>query len=464
MNGNSEEFLIAEYESIVQAHFKSIETITGFFRYYLLLTAVPLAISSAVLSLNLANLGAGTSFNALVQLIDAILPITFLFVALVGLGVMWYLCNLRHDVVLYARAINAIRRAFFEKHEGSLESKNRIIILPRSSAIPAYHEMGYFYPVVLVFALVNSAYMGLGQFLLNGFSYSVVTLPVIYFCLHLFVYFRLSSYREHGYLRSNIMGVDIDGVLNQHRDQFCKIYNVNTGKQIRPDQLTHIPVSNVPGLGISRGEEYAVFNEPKYWTGMPADQTAVENVKKICNTFHVRIHYFTHRPWPMSSTSTEQNQIRRRFAREYLAWKFSDSSNSEVGILHSFIRDYFPGPSIPLNAITKEWLRRNNFFLGQNTKLYVERSGDTISDPRCKTRNRFYMARKKAFRFFVEDDLIKAVKLSAFCEVVFLISHPYNTSSPTLEAEENERRDSLPTNLIRVRDWKDIYDKLKSLA
>lgn len=44
-----EDFLLAEYTNIVQAHFKSIETISSFFRYYLLIMSIPLTAAALII-------------------------------------------------------------------------------------------------------------------------------------------------------------------------------------------------------------------------------------------------------------------------------------------------------------------------------------------------------------------------------------------------------------------------------
>lgn len=66
-------------------------------------------------------------------------------------------------------------------------------------------------------------------------------------------------------------------------------------------------------------------------------------------------------------------------------------------------------------------------------------------------KNRFYESSKKNIRFFVEDDLRKAIKLSYICDFIFLLDHPYN----------QER--NLPNNVFRVKSWEEIYRKIREL-
>jgi uncharacterized HAD superfamily protein len=83
-------------------------------------------------------------------------------------------------------------------------------------------------------------------------------------------------------------------------------------------------------------------------------------------------------------------------------------------------------------------------------KLVVE-TGNVHSPGRHLLRrmNRFSMSESYEIRLFVEDDLFKALKLANICEVVFLIDQPYNHTT------------DLPRNVIRVRDWKAIYEYIR---
>jgi uncharacterized HAD superfamily protein len=63
------------------------------------------------------------------------------------------------------------------------------------------------------------------------------------------------------------------------------------------------------------------------------------------------------------------------------------------------------------------------------------------------------MARYYNLRFFVEDDLEKAVKMAYICDVVFLVDHPYN-----------QQVAPLPKNIQRVTTWDEIYNEVKKLS
>ena len=62
---------------------------------------------------------------------------------------------------------------------------------------------------------------------------------------------------------------------------------------------------------------------------------------------------------------------------------------------------------------------------------------------------------KKGYRYFVEDLPENAIKLASTCEYVFLIKQPYNTEL---------QYPNLPSNVLRVKDWNEILDKIKELG
>ena len=84
-----------------------------------------------------------------------------------------------------------------------------------------------------------------------------------------------------------------------------------------------------------------------------------------------------------------------------------------------------------IRKITKRWLKEHNI---PSKNLLVEKAAIDVESarfyfwggPRNNYKNRFYYSRKESYRYFVEDDLKNAVKLSANCEYVFLMNHPYN--------------------------------------
>ena len=77
--------------------------------------------------------------------------------------------------------------------------------------------------------------------------------------MHFFIYLWYAEHREDSYLKSHIIGIDIDGVLNDHRQHFCVLLEKNTGKKIDKEKIITIPVHECPGLGVTREDEQKVF-------------------------------------------------------------------------------------------------------------------------------------------------------------------------------------------------------------
>ena len=158
---------------------------------------------------------------------------------------------------------------------------------------------------------------------------------------------------------------------------------------------------------------------------------------------------FTYRPWPNVEKMNEEEKKR-------IINKWEDS-------LHSF-RDKAkqatasPGVAIevwsfwrkPIDKITRLWLRKHGL---KYDKLIIEKGNEDVPDPRGHIRNRFFKSREYKIKYFVEDDLEKAVKLAYICDIVFLLDQPYN-----------QTLDKQPSNVIRVKSWEEIYRQIRKLS
>ncbi|GAH97234.1 unnamed protein product, partial [marine sediment metagenome] len=103
VNGHPEgadfkEYLLSEYSNIAQAHFKTIETISTFFRNYLVIVSIPISVLAILISIF-----AGAEALRTIVLIRVPLSVILLAVSLAGVGVLLYIVNLRMDAILYAR-------------------------------------------------------------------------------------------------------------------------------------------------------------------------------------------------------------------------------------------------------------------------------------------------------------------------------------------------------------------------
>lgn len=452
-----ENFLLTEYNNIARAHFKSIETITNFFRYYLLIMSLPISVVPIVYQL----------FKDKIQLTNCLtdykipLFIGVLGISLIGLGVFCYIVNLRLDVVLYARTVNGIRKYFYDKSEEDNNFKMRIRVLPQSPQLPLYFETVFFLPVVGVFAIMNGFYFFLSNYIINrNYPISWGVSSSLFFVLHFLIYSAYSQNRELTYLKSNILGIDIDGVLNKHREHFCKILEKNTQKKVKPEDITIMPVHEHPSLNITSEDERKVFNDPEYWTDMPVIENVADIIRTLKNHLNMKIFIFTHRDWPDVEDKNELIEKLKLFCRKSKGFTLS-LLFLKIGMGIKFERLIKRVKNEPLKLITKQWLRKNEILY---KKFIFEKGNDFSSDPSQGIKNRFSISKQKKIKFFVEDDLEKAIKLSYICDVVFLLSHPYNKPNKNLQENINKLRENLPPNIICVDNWDEIYKHIRRLS
>ncbi|MDI6857241.1 MAG: hypothetical protein QME71_02875 [Dehalococcoidia bacterium] len=474
-------YLITEYENIAEAHFRTIEAISSFFRYYLLIMSVPIALLSGFIGLSSDT----EERLAAIDDLGVVLGAALTLISIVGFTVMLYVVNLRMDVILYARTVNAIRKHFYDQAEIGIEEKLRTRVLPQTPSQPAYEERVYFLPVILSFALLDTFYLLSGLVLLSGTAlvdFSLGAPPgwvwagAVLFPAHYEAYRRYAKHREHAYLRSYSIGVDIDGVLNKHRQHFSRLLQDKVGKHLDPDNITTIPLHDDPGQGVTREDERVVFNSAEYWADMPPLEGAAEYLARLKNAFRLKVHIFSHRAWPdlTAVDSRQRAETTTRWREAALALQDADGDPSWLSRLLNRARLWLgplesnnslgsrwrPGALVswarsklgtsPMSLITRAWLSKHGY---PYDRLTVEQGNENVSDPEGHFRNRFYIARERKIRFFVEDDAEKAAKLAFICDVVFLLEQPYN-QKPVL---------TLPNNVLRCRNWDEIYKQVRRL-
>jgi hypothetical protein len=447
-----DEFLRVEYTNIVQAHFNTSESISEFFKAYIAVVSLP--ISAAVIFLKPKELKE-SGFMDFIFLHPLTAVASLGTVALIGLLVLGYVVNLRCDALLYARTVNGIRRYFYELGSLDIETELRYRVLPTQTQTPQYWESWYFLFVVAAFAVVGTSYWTTGLY----FYHYASSLPLdwvfwgfVGLCpaLHLLIYRGVTRYRDRRYQKSRILGVDIDGVLNRHREQFCAILLDRTGKPLKPEAIVRVPVHEIPDSGVDVHDERAVFNWPQYWTEMPAIDGAAEMIRKIRNELGYDIWIFTHRPWPHPEWYAQERADEYRMAWEGASWWSWYVLSAPARWIERVlgvgrIRELWGFR--PIRSVTKAWLRREAV---SHDRLIVERGNVEARDPLFFTKNRFVISARREIRAFVEDDPYKARRLADVSEVVFLFDQPYNQDSA-----------GLPRNVVRVKSWTEIYGYLR---
>jgi uncharacterized HAD superfamily protein len=469
-----EEFLLTEYNNIAKAHFNTVSGISTFFRYYLLIVSLPFPL----LALTLKGLGEG-ALCSLLEEFGVGIPAVATLISVVGLCVMGYIANLRFDAVLYARTVNGIR-SYFVQHSGlSLAEELNFRVLPRTAHFPRYIEWPFFGFVILTFALFDTAYFAGGWLWWLGPRPNAVVwgASAVLFLTHLASYVCLARHRERAYLRTHIVGVDIDGVLNEHRPHFCALLKELLGKELDPESITHIPVHELPHAKVTRDDEHAVFNHPRYWTEMPVKEGAADVLKELRNVFRYKVWLFSYRPWPNEDTflpdrrgeygqfwDKERTRLERLRRGLHLVKGSGVASWERLHWLLKKVRIGYDNAA-PIRRMTRRWLDKCGFTY---QKLVVEEGNVDTTDPDILTRNRFVKAKERRIRLFVEDDLFKARKLANICEAVFLIRQPYNRRQyPNDEAcpdDWRKRKDpDLPNNVIPVDSWSDIKKYIREV-
>ena len=172
--------------------------------------------------------------------------------------------------------------------------------------------------------------------------------------IQFFLYWLIAYKREFSYLKSSIIGVDIDGVLNRHREKFCELLKINTGKDLSPENITVIPVHENPKLKISREDEKKVFNDPEYWINMPKIDSAIETLNKIKNLFHLNVYIFTCRDWP--SSRNKKNVLKNNWQEAMCSYYNRLGLNNVIKRI--LILDFYIFKK-NIDKITKLWLFEN---------------------------------------------------------------------------------------------------------
>lgn len=397
-----------EFNMLKDAHFQTSQKIISFFQFALLIFSAPIALLTSD------------------QISRAVLGTVFIVIGIIEVLVIAYLSSLRTEALLYARQINRIRNVIYS--DGVLGKDiadiNKKKILFSQDKKPDYKDGNQFVFIVLVLGLFSAFYVAFGSYklLTDIFGFSnmrcVIIASVIIGCLMLMIsyivhkYIAISAENGVAYYKQ-IIGVDIDGVLNKHEETFVYVLEQLTGKKYNTEDIRSLPVH--VSTDISREEEHSVFETKEYWELQSLNNEVKECLnEEIHNTLGFKTYIFTWRSW----------NVCKNIKGEDLCFDLEDH--------------------------TKQWLKTNGIVFNK-VKFEKGNYDSPISLFNSRYKTRYYYAQKYKIRYFVEDNVRNAEKLSRICEYVFLIDHPYN------------QNDKLPYNVIRVSGWKDISEWLKQL-
>lgn len=153
-NKEFHEFQLEEYKNISQAHFKTIETISIFFRHYLLIMSIPIIVAGFFTKYE--------EYKIFIVKYYQIFSLLLIIIALIGVCMLGYVIVLRMDGVLYARTVNGVRKYFYEKINKDFEKVIKNKVLPYTVTRPSYYEPSFFNPVVFCFIIINTIYFFFG--------------------------------------------------------------------------------------------------------------------------------------------------------------------------------------------------------------------------------------------------------------------------------------------------------------
>ena len=194
-----DDFLLAEYDHVANAHFESGKQVSSFFNYYLVILAAPAIIISLIHDTELFKYiqPANESENVIHYIAITLLGI----IAIFGYCLSWYVIGLIHDSLLYTRAINGVRNYFYE-HNGLPEEENKKIkVLHVDKNKPSFFSFTHLGIIVIAFANVNTVFLLACTFIVSygQIKYWHVLLGLAFFLLHILTYYLLSRQRENWY-------------------------------------------------------------------------------------------------------------------------------------------------------------------------------------------------------------------------------------------------------------------------
>lgn len=466
-----ESFQLEEYKNISNSHYESVKQISTFFRYYLLILAAPAFILNIVTGKN-NDITIFLQGNASPVYYNLVFYY-FLVVAIVGFLIYLYIINLRLDAVLYARAVNKVRKFFYQSSNLNIMEYEQYLQLPIVATQPKYTEKTFFVPLLFVFSIIDCGLLltGLSLKILNSIYFGtwflnfnlpiskglILIIVILFFLLHLIGYLYLAELRTNYYLKSYSIGIDIDGVVNDQTSHFANWLKNLTGKDLDLNLLKEIPVSINPNIGVSDLDEKIIFNTKEYWETLPIKNDAARRINEFQKRFGLKIFFFSYRDWPQFGS--QEALIKQTITSKNL----TPLKKGDIAVLTAKWLKTAEINSIIVHGFLSSVVFRIQSIFKSNKRAVIEMGNQYISDTRywnhfrraILNRNRFQGASIKGFKFFIEDTPENAIKLSNLCEYVFMFDEPYNRDTSKY---------NFPKNVIRVYTWNEIYSYLKSLS
>jgi uncharacterized HAD superfamily protein len=249
--------------------------------------------------------------------------------------------------------------------------------------------------------------------------------------------------------KEKAVGIDIDGVLNEHRRHFCDLLLRHTGKALDPDAITAIPVHTIPSSPVTAEDEYAIFNLPDYWTLMPPAPGAAAALTRL-RSAGLPIRLFSNRPWPDAAKFPDASA-----SSYWHNWHRAAPWTILLRLAETAVGRRLGGRMVlaslrarPIHSLTVRWLKQHGIPYDQ---LTIEQSSTHADTGASGARlDRFAVAEQASMSFFIEDNPRNAARLAPHCRRVYLIDQPYNRQQPA----------GFPANIVRVNNWRDLLTEV----
>lgn len=187
------DFLLKEYERISQAFFEARETTAKWVKYYLIIMAAPFSLFAFMYKDKPCDFDISS------------LPHTFsglvLLIGIVGMFLAFIIIESSTDNILYARAVNGIRKIFMDRENEQFANIRQYVILPTDIRKPHYLGWKKTLWITTITGIINSCYISIGlsqiQFFKNKSSHPIEwKLAILFFIIHLAFYIINSLRKE----------------------------------------------------------------------------------------------------------------------------------------------------------------------------------------------------------------------------------------------------------------------------
>ena len=202
-------FMIEEYKNISNAHYNTGSSISQFFRYYLLLMSVVIAVLPVLFSYKFAECSIIT--NHITEIERYAIPLFLISFSLIGTWTVFYMTGLKANETLYARTVNGVRKYFKNEHANDIMNVEEYLCLPTDTSFPK-SKYSFFRYIVWSMVLINALYFFTGIF---SFAYSfksqhtvcftIIDILICIFLSCIVMNYSSAIYKEHlEKFRSNI--------------------------------------------------------------------------------------------------------------------------------------------------------------------------------------------------------------------------------------------------------------------